>query len=51
MMIHLPGQQQPFIAHRAGAAQLAAEIQHMQQQRHAAGTSAAAAAAAPGGES
>jgi hypothetical protein len=52
MTLHLPAQhQQPaFMAHRSGAAQLAAEIQHMQRQRHMAGTPAAA-AAAPGGES
>jgi hypothetical protein len=53
----LPGQQQqqqaPFIAHRTGAAQLAAEIQNMQRQRHLSGAAAGAtaAAAAPGGES
>jgi hypothetical protein len=53
MTLHLPAQQhqQPaFMAHRSGAAQLAAEIQHMQRQRHLAGTPAPA-AAAPGGES
>lgn len=49
--LHLPGQQQPFIAHRAGAAQLAAELQHMQRQRHLSGTPAATTAAAPGGDS
>lgn len=45
--------QPSFMAHRAGAAQLAAEIQHMQQlQRLSTGNApAAAAAAAPGGES
>jgi hypothetical protein len=43
--------QPTFMAHRAGAAQLAAEIQHMQRQRHLSGSAPAAAAAAPGGDS
>lgn len=57
MTLQLPRQQQqqqaPFIAHRTGAAQLAAEIQNMQRQRHLSGAAAGAtaAAAAPGGES
>lgn len=50
-------QSAPFMAHSRGAAQLAAEIQHMQRQRvnlsgaTATATAAAAAAAAPGGDS